>query len=82
MAKMEYGKTYVDLDVRYLKSIKKYQAQIVSRWVNEYGAKERDFAFFRQTKTKDELKDAITKAQETANRRFNTLIKMVEELNE
>lgn len=82
MAKMEYGKTYVDLDVRYLKSIKKYQAQIVRRWVNEYGAKERDFAFFRQAKTKDELKDAITQAQETANFRFNTIMKMVEELNE
>ncbi len=82
MAKMEYGKTYVGLDVRYLKNIKRYEAQIVRRWVNEYGTKDCDFVFFEQTKTKDELKNSIIKAQETANRRFNTLIKMVEELNE
>jgi len=82
MRKMEYGKTYLDLDVKYLKNIKRYQAQIVSRWVNEYGTKECNVAFFEQTKTKDELKAAITKAQEKANRRFNTLIKMLEGLNE
>lgn len=81
MKKMEYGKTYVDLDVKYLKNIKRYEAQIVKRWVNEYGTKDCDVVFFEQTKTKDELKNSIIKAQETANRRFNQLIKMVEELN-
>lgn len=81
MAKMEYGKTYVDLDARYLKSIKRYQAQIVNRWVNEYGAKEVDFAFFRQTKTKDELLRAISKAQRTASRRFRILTDMVRKLD-
>lgn len=80
--KMEYGKTYVDVDARYLKSIKKYQAQIITRWVNEYGAKETDFVFFRQAATKAELLNAISDAQQKATARFTVLADLVRDIDE